>query len=277
MSQRRGAPGPARGIVHAPGGPGAAGEHARLLPSDDLAPFVAHYWWVRWELAEPVVTETLSHPCVHWVFEVEEPSRRLVRAEIVGVPSRIFRRKLEGKGRVFGIKFRPGAFAPWHNAPVDSLVDRTLAVSALFGAAARELARESCTFRTLTEAIEHTEPFLRARLPELPDEVRAIRDLVERLAVDPDIARVREAAELAGVSVRTLQRRFARYVGVSPKWVIRRYRLHEVTERLRADQPLAKLAAELGYSDQAHLAHDFRATVGRAPSAFAKRKAKLGG
>jgi len=73
--------------------------------------------------------------------------------------------------------------------------------------------------------------------------------------------------------VRGLQRLFAEYVGIGPKWVIRRYRLREITERLAAGGPVdwAGLAAELGYADQAHLVRDFRAMVGETPTWYAQR------
>jgi AraC-like DNA-binding protein len=70
-----------------------------------------------------------------------------------------------------------------------------------------------------------------------------------------------------------LQRLFADYVGIGPKWVIRRFRLHEVTERLAAgaDIDWAALAAELGYADQAHFVRDFRAMFGEPPTWYAER------
>jgi AraC-like DNA-binding protein len=74
------------------------------------------------------------------------------------------------------------------------------------------------------------------------------------------------------LTTRTLQRLFATYVGVSPKWVIQRYRLHEAAEQLAADPSInqASLAAELGYSDQAHFVRDFKRIVGMTPAAYAK-------
>jgi AraC-like DNA-binding protein len=80
------------------------------------------------------------------------------------------------------------------------------------------------------------------------------------------------AADL-GLSVRGLQRLFAEHVGIGPKWVIRRYRLHEVTERMAtgADIDWAALAADLGYTDQAHFIRDFRNMFGEPPTHYAQR------
>ena len=83
--------------------------------------------------------------------------------------------------------------------------------------------------------------------------------------------RVDDFARAEGLSVRALQRLFSTYVGVSPKWVILRYRIHEALERAgtRTGIDWAALAAELGYADQAHLVRDFTATVGVPPTAYA--------
>ena len=59
---------------------------------------------------------------------------------------------------------------------------------------------------------------------------------------------------------------------MSPKWVIRRYRLHEALERVNAGHRVdwAALAAELGYFDQAHFIRDFKALVGRTPAEYGR-------
>ena len=80
------------------------------------------------------------------------------------------------------------------------------------------------------------------------------------------------AVLLTGVGKRTLQRLFSEYAGVTPKWIIQRYRLHEAAERLATEEgvSLAELALDLGYYDQAHFVRDFRAVVGRPPAAYAR-------
>lgn len=72
------------------------------------------------------------------------------------------------------------------------------------------------------------------------------------------------------MSLRGLQRLFCEYVGVSPKWVIQRYRLQDAAVLLASGSSgqLAALAAELGYFDQAHLAQDFRRLFGISPSQY---------
>src|SRR5690606_17252748 len=98
--------------------------------------------------------------------------------------------------------------------------------------------------------------------------VRLAIELAQRIANDPELTSVEVLARSAGLSRRALQRLFRDFLGASPKWVIRRNRLQEVAPRIERGQAptLAALAAELGYTDQAHLARDFKSAVGKSPS-----------
>jgi AraC-like DNA-binding protein len=94
--------------------------------------------------------------------------------------------------------------------------------------------------------------------------------LVETILEDREIKAVDDLAAKVGIGKRSLQRLFNDYVGVSPKWVIRRYRLHELIERAHSGQPSdwSQLALELGYFDQAHLINDFRKLTGFSPTEY---------
>jgi len=74
------------------------------------------------------------------------------------------------------------------------------------------------------------------------------------------------------IAARQLQRLFREYVGVTPKWVIQRYRLIEAAERLATGvtEDFAGLALDLGYADQAHFIRDFKKLVGRPPAGYAR-------
>ncbi len=249
--------------------------HEWFAPSAALEPFIAHYWTVRWDFRgkPPFLVETLPHPCVHLLFERG-------RALVGGVSSRRFTRKLRGLDRVFGIKFRPGAFAPFLRDPLSRITNRLPTLRSVFGKSSDALKRSILAEEDPRQCVALSEAFLLARLPSMPPQVAELRDLVERLATDQSITRVEQAAALAGVNVRGLQRRFSQVIGVSPKWVIKRYRLHEAISLLSAPNgpDMASLALQLGYFDQAHFIADFKAVIGRPPGAYvkARRRARPG-
>ena len=63
---------------------------------------------------------------------------------------------------------------------------------------------------------------------------------------------------------------FKTYVGLSPKWLIRKYRLHHALEMLENKQfSVAELAANLDYADQSHLIRDFNEFLNVTPKQYA--------
>jgi AraC-like DNA-binding protein len=259
---------PPRGILNVPAAQAVSG-HARYHPSDDLAPFVEHYWTVAWDLRETQTAETLPHPSVHIVLEAG-------KGEVHGVSSRRFSRVLEGKGRVFGIKFRPGGFRPFVTRPVADFTDRGFPLQEIFGAAAARLAQRALAPAEHAETVAILETFLRQCNPQTDPSVALAARIAERIAADRTINRVEQIVAEFSIGLRTLQRLFGEYVGVSPKWVIQRYRLHEAAARLAAggEMDWADIALELGYADQAHFIRDFRKLVGRSPADYVKALGK---
>ncbi|SHM86599.1 helix-turn-helix domain-containing protein [Cryptosporangium aurantiacum] len=230
-------------------------------PSADLAPFVQHYWVVHWDLRGQEPFRQLLPPGVnvHLSFVDDQPGT-------VRGPMRSFsHRTLEGAGRVLGVAFRPGCFRPFLGHPVSDLVDRAVPARSVFG---RDL-----SLTDETALVDAVESFLRADLPPVDPAADSAADAVALIAAEPAVTRVDQLADRLGVGVRQLQRLFVEYVGVGPKWCIRRYRIAEVTARLAAGAVVdwASLAAELGYADQAHFSRDFTAILGEPPTRYALR------
>jgi AraC-like DNA-binding protein len=121
-------------------------------------------------------------------------------------------------------------------------------------------------------SFEEIEAGLRAHGFEDDPRVGEIVELHAAMLADPAITRVEHLCRHAGYSKRTLQRLFREYVGVTPKWVLERIRLHEAAERMaEGEQDWPALALDLGYFDQAHFIKAFKAVVGRSPADYALR------
>ena len=235
----------------------------RFAPREELADSLAHIWAVSWDLRdrEPLTRETLPHPTVHVAIERG-------RSGIWGVTTRRFTRTLKDRGWVLGLKFHPGCFQPFSALPTSELTDRVVSLREALGRQSDELEAlvlESAS--SMQAAAEHAEAFLIDHLPPPDPEAQLARRIVQRILESPDLKRVQDVAHVTGLGLRSLQRLFKDYVGVSPKWVIQRYRLHEALARLDAGAAvdLPALALELGYFDQAHFNRQFKAIVGQTP------------
>jgi AraC-like DNA-binding protein len=258
-------PDPPRGILNVR--PAEAREGlARYWPSGALAPFVEHYWIVRWDLDAPRTAETVPHPSIHLVLE---PGG----GEVVGVMRTRFSRVLEGRGRVVAAKFHPGGFRPFLAGRVVSLTGRRVPVADLFGPPGRELAERALGHDDDLVSAGIVDGFLRGLRPVGDEGMDLARRVAARIAEDRGITRVDQVAREFRVTVRALQRLFGDYVGVGPKWVIQRYRLLEAVERVAAGTAVdwVDLALDLGYADQAHFIRDFKRLVGRSPAEYARR------
>jgi transcriptional regulator GlxA family with amidase domain len=174
---------------------------------------------------------------------------------------------------VSAVKFRPGGFAAFTGVlPArDSVVPlrAELGVPAADLLAAVQAEDDDDARAALLDA---------ALLPRAPTPADAYVDLLGLVAAmieDRSLVRVDQVAALGGLGVRSLQRLFAGYVGVSPKAVLARYRLQDAAAAIDAGEvdDLADLAASLGWFDQAHFSRDFRAVVGVPPSAYRARQA----
>ncbi len=257
---------PPRGILTTPIADAHRYQHARYHASPDLAPYVEHYWSVQWDLrGHPAErTETLPHPSVHMIFEQHVDGR------IAGVARGKFVRELAGEGGVFAAKFTPGGFHPFAGVPISTLTDRVVNLVDVFGTDATTVQQEILSAGSDAERIPIVEDFLRRRLRRPDENVARISAIVYAVQRDRTILKVADLVERSGLPKRTLQRLFAKYVGVSPKWVIQRYRLHEAAEQLANDDTIvhSTLALALGYSDQAHFVRDFKAVVGVSPAAY---------
>jgi AraC-like DNA-binding protein len=239
----------------------------RYPAAPDLDGLVERYWVVSWEVPpgrEDSIT-LLPHPCVNVVLDGG-------RLTVHGVGRDRFTYTYRGVGGVFGIKFRPGGFQPFLGRPLADITDTVLPAEKLWGPPAAALAERMAAASGVDRRVALVEEFLRERRPAHDPQVQVVQRIVAALLHDRTIARVDDVTEMFNINPRTLQRMFQRYVGVSPKWVLRRYRLHEAAAALAREQhrPWAEVAAELGYFDQSHFIRDFTAAIGMTPVAYAQ-------
>jgi AraC-like DNA-binding protein len=245
--------------------------HARFPPSPALTGWIEHFWLETWRV-KANATETrelLPHPCVQLAFS---PGG----SRIYGVQQGRFVRTYQGEGRVFGVKFRAGAFFPFFHQSVSSITNTSIAAARVFPTAADTGIRIfGC--KDAADMVATATQFLMANLPPADLNLKFVAGVIEAIVRDREVTRVHQLVSRFDTPERSLQRLFQRYVGASPRWVIKRYRAYEALDHLNDAQPLqlATVAQDLGYFDQAHFANDFRNTIGQAPSEYTEVAMRL--
>ncbi|MGY1806837.1 DUF6597 domain-containing transcriptional factor [Blastococcus sp. SYSU D00669] len=262
-------PGDDRGILH-PRTAEAAFDVGRHAPSPRLAAFVSYLWTVEWALP-PGRTHrqrVLPNPSVHLSFE---PDRARVTGPLRRSDSGY---ELTGRGRVVGVRFRPGGARPWLPGPVSALTDTEVPVGTMADLDADAVRAQVAAAPSAAAAAGIVDAVLAPLCPEPDPAVDRADGLVALVDAQPAIRRVEDLAARLATTPRSLQRFCAEWIGVGPKELVRWARLHEAAGRAAAGPvDWAALAVELGYADQAHLVRDFTRVVGEPPARYARAEA----
>jgi AraC-like DNA-binding protein len=232
-----------------------------------LGELIEHFWTVTWALGpgQSYTAQTLPYPSVNLSVTNTE-------ADVTGLTRRCYYRHLEGSGYAVGARFRPACFRPFVDWPTSTLTNRHSPIAEVLGRSTEDLERQIADRSDTRSRVDALAAFLAQRWPVPDATAQRLADLVETIAGDRTITRAAQVAELAGLTVRSLQRIFADYVGAGPKWVIQRCRLQDAAARAVAETiDWASLAVELGFADQAHLTRAFTATIGIPPAAYARQ------
>ena len=237
---------------------------SRHFPRESLRDYIEYHWIVRWRIHDEHRQQVLPQPKIHLAAEDG-------RLFVHGVNREPFVRTFTTSGQVIGVAFRPGGFRPFLRSGVGRLEGRVVAAGDLWPPDDRPVARHVLGSASDAEMVCAVEDYLAGLEPEPDPLVGEIAEIVAYIETDTDVHRVDQVAAHAHTTVRTLQRLFSEYVGISPKWVIQRRRLIDAAEQAhRGPVVWAQLAEQLGFSDQAHLIRAWTAAVGTPPATYVR-------
>lgn len=254
----------------------------RYPPGPALEGLIDRFWTVTWSLPSGVVNvpQVLQHPCANaWISHGEADDNARpgpLEAMVEGVQRTVSSRRLGGTGWCVAAMTTPGGLGAFVTTPATALTDRAERIQDALDLDAQGLIAALDEARSDVDRVELLAKALTALVDRAdPDRVataRHVAAVAKLVETDRSLRLIGELSEASGIGVRTLQRLFREYVGVSPGWVIRRYRLLDTAELVRGGQQVswADVAADLGYSDQAHLVRDFRGALGTTPAAYAR-------
>jgi len=218
--------------------------------------------WIN-ELRGPTALDVVPDGCIdiYWTgggLQIAGPNTEVVTLTMLGA------------AKLAGVRFHPGVAGRWLGVPATELVNRhqpldeiwdRRAVDALSdrlahtpGAAAAAIELERALMTRLP-GVAPADPIVEATVAALGGEGRSTNSVVSELIAE------------FGWSERTLRRHCHEAFGYGPKTLERILRFQRFLRLLpTARAPLAVLANEAGYADQAHLAREVRRLSGQSPS-----------
>ena len=164
----------------------------------------------------------------------------------------------------FFVEFRPGGLSAFTRTPLWEMTDQVLPMAE--GVPELDRLVQDCWERT-----ENLDDFVEAVDRGLCVQRRgdlAFPGLLARFLSGPQNPEL--LAMETGYSSRHLARLFRERCGLSPKSLQRILRVNSAARRMQQPEnvSLTHLAQELGYFDQAHFIHDFRAVCGVTPGTY---------
>jgi AraC-like DNA-binding protein len=248
--------------------------------------WVENHWSLHWDLpaGRRTTSQILPHPTCSLTVELATHPRPEIPPGVIvvvtGVVTERFDVDIRGQGRVLGVRFRPGGLSALTGLAASAWTDRTVAATGALPAdlcatlADPALAADPTAWRSTAEAGVAALGATRGADPRYDLLLAIVADMLE----DRALLTVADVGRRHGVTPRTLQRLFLRYLGVGPKWVLARYRLHDAVAALDDgyEGGIAELAQSLGWYDQAHFTREFTALVGQSPGAYRNARPRDG-
>lgn len=236
-------------------------------PAAALRRRVACYWTLTAGPRCPA-HRVLPDGCLDILIDFTRP-----RAEVVGVMTTAIVAQGGRAVDVLGVRFHPGEAPAFLGLAGRETRDDTLLLADVWGPIGRafegrlaEVADHAARLRLVDELLlSHLH---HARAPD-----HRVRRVVERVRAARGTVDVDTLAVEVGLSQRQLERAFDVHVGLGPKAFARVMRLQAVVAEMeKGPASWARLAADAGYSDQAHLVREVRALSGVTPGALRRER-----
>lgn len=241
-----------------------------------LATHVASFHYHDGELAS-VVERILPTGQAHLMVNLDEDEFRTYHGPGCGTIDRTRGAVLAGphgrstaidtreQRRLIAVEFKLGGAATFLRMPISEVCDQVVDLDNVWGRDGGLLRERLCEAPTPADKFHVLEAVLLEKVVRSCDPaIAAAASILER---GVSVAQTRSSL---GLLPETFMRRFREQIGLAPKRLSRVRRLQRILHSVPrpADADWTMVAAEHGYTDQAHFIHDFRDLTGMTPTAY---------
>jgi AraC-like DNA-binding protein len=244
------------------------------VPSAALRPYVTRLTAYRERHGAPVTRAEPAMPGAVLILAFGTPMEvdgQRLTAFAGGLGDRFTVTRTAGPTEGVQVFLTPFGARRLHGLPMRHLTNRVLPAGELLGSWAETLVERLAATPSWRERLALADRLLLARLRQGPEVGPEVPWAWARLLESGGRVRAPELAAALGWSHRHLVARFQDQVGLPPKTAARVIRFGRAARLLRSGAAPALVAAECGFSDQAHLNREFRALGGVTPGQISPR------
>lgn len=248
-------------------------------PSPILAAYVSAYWDYKHLTGETnsslsILPDTATHLCFLYqdpLVTAHATATYRTRSGLAGFQS--FRMDLGGDGVISGVSARltPWGLGVFRRGVARECAERRVDCRDLFPRYTIERIEDDLArIATAQDRVAYIERYLLS-IFRPHDEDSTVRWACNQLLASRGACRIADLATSAGLSKRSLERRFVSHIGATPKRLARVIRLRHAIFQKERQPNWAEVAHAAGYCDQSHMISDFRELYGMTPEALYPR------
>ncbi|MGH9947058.1 MAG: DUF6597 domain-containing transcriptional factor [Pyrinomonadaceae bacterium] len=256
-------------------------------PSPPLSRYIKCFWSIEHEAVESAPPEpVLPDGCPEIVFNLADRFRLFnsdgifaeqPRALFAGQITKRITIGPSGKVSLFGVRFHPAGAYPFVGTPISEFTNQVDGLELAIGNDSFELEDRILSSQTIRERRSVFETFLFERLARCDEYDANLQKAAELIVERNGVVVISNLAAELGWGERMLERRFKKFLGLSPKLFARIRRFSAVLKAIESFGPERSLefAHDYDYYDQAHMINDFREFAAESPTAFYERSHRL--
>ncbi len=241
-------------------------DYMEFAPCEALKPYIRCFWdsrraATRAENGAEEMDIVIPDTCMDIIFHVDFTHNH-ISSSFFGIDDRTFAVPYDGEKNiffVFAVRFYPWGAALFAEESLRETKNAFFDADCHFSTVKREMEQYLFDVSDICQLIPVAEKILLNRLNERHQNQTVFQAVARILEKRGNLSAAALGQEIF-VSSRQLQRLFLEYIGVAPKSLASMVRYQYIWNELLQDKNFNKADAALryGYTDQAHLCHDFK-------------------
>ncbi|MEO1257789.1 MAG: helix-turn-helix domain-containing protein [Bacteroidota bacterium] len=200
-------------------------------------------------------------------------------ATFIGQKTSSFNFAVRGQAHVFGIRFKPFAFANLIKTPLFHLNDQVQPLQDLFelNRSDQKIIQEILSPKEMDKKIELAEGLVLRLLKKSFSIDQTFRAQLNYILDRKGMVKINDLLTEFNTSKVTLRKHFIHKMGLPPKRVSRIWRMNYLLElqKIKPAYNLTELCLEAGFFDQAHFTKEFKSFFSACPLRFFKQESQL--
>lgn len=176
-----------------------------------------------------------------------------------------------GVTQLVAVRFQPWAVHKFMNKPINAFINKITNAEIILGNG--EIFLQQLKGAPKEEQVGIISQYFLSRMKGIEGKEIFSQSIAEEIIKKQGVVGIRELSEVFGINPRKMERDFMNEIGISAKLFSRIVRFSNARVLLarNPNSPLAMIAYEVGYADQAHFSKDFKEFFGITPANFRKQ------